>query len=1319
MAAGRAAEFTSPTLGTHLDQPAEMVLLQEATQMESQHLLPDGRMLLEVRAGVQNLGEGLWSAVQVGFQGGCNAPGDCYGIIANGLEIPGVLASNSTLVATSSMYLRVSTASLTAARDELLSGSPLVLHATDDLGQRRSLDAAARAAENIQLVNARVLAELPVADSKTLLVFTTDLQNNGSNTWSEIFLAVDAALATNDYSAAAAAATFPGLLPAMGSLSNSPPFYAAVASNEVALAVSNILNGSALTRSGFELWVFNAPPRGIDRETEDVWLPPAETVLGVTTLKFDRLTMFLSTLQSGDLLVEDPGVNLLDRREPTPADPFHQTEPWLGLYLSFEVTAVTLVGDDVHVTGRIRSLLDVLQSGSFVQVAALDAYDHPVRDVYNPDLENTYTDAEQAERDAPAETIEQDGPRDGRLADLRGLNAIPRHFNDLPITDKVRLSGELLLRSSGLKIEARIRNFALQHAFVHLDAGVVMNVVLECDGGENTINMPPAEKTLEIFDLPLPPVTLNFAGVPITVGPVARLTAGVEANLPQKLALPLQSSFTVGMEMGCDPSRPTAKTNGFFYEPIKEFVPLRVSDPTVFSTLAAEVGAWLALELGLEGSVASVVSGASTMDLRLGSDFRLAPLANPWWSFDATFDVTGRFSLRLLDIELVDANGSVDHNVLFHRDAGGGLGGIQPAGLTTDFKPETGQTVRWGRILVADANAYGFGSADTRSPGPGAIVLKSGPGHSTDLIVAGSPGSLAKFNAAGDLLWARDPGANRGVSPQRGVALSDGTFTLVGNQGRTIWLQHFDAEGNQLWAASLLPADPVKELFIHELLAKTNNPAQTEYFAVGYVRHGAVWENDPLVIKFDAAGSPLWIKYLALPGDDQAMGAVLTRDGDLALCGVTEADVAAPAYGTPDSGNLVKNIGPEGLLMKVSATDGGLLWATAFVSERGLTLDALAEGPDGTLFVMGGVHLIVSDGFPAIFLGKFTADGTLLDHVTIGEDPDWADELTTGGTSPYDLGTRLRWTPVGLIACGGTGLGDGRSGWVMALTEELGVKFYTVFDGPKDDWFSDIADVGDGPAVLGNTTVTQRWANFPWTPQTWTVPLLLKLPREGILRCHPDTGIRSLFLQPRVYHSSASTLFQVLSGSGQLTFSNSQSTVPLVPTDLLWSAGGSIPAPTTNHAYTTYRVEALDPGLIQTYDDRAAYHSLSGSSADPAADPDGDGLRNLFESSFGRNPYVAETEPLLPLSGGRLNGQLVVVLEFDRSTHAAALGIRFESSQNLLTWLVASDLIEEVQPLGGGLECVRLLDAHNLPARFFRLVDELAGGGAGAARPAR
>lgn len=120
---------------------------------------------------------------------------------------------------------------------------------------------------------------------------------------------------------------------------------------------------------------------------------------------------------------------------------------------------------------------------------------------------------------------------------------------------------------------------------------------------------------------------------------------------------------------------------------------------------------------------------------------------------------------------------------------------------------------------------------------------------------------------------------------------------------------------------------------------------------------------------------------------------------------------------------------------------------------------------------------------------------------------------------------------------------------------------------------------------------------------------------------------------------------------------------------------------------------------------------MSGNAALPAADPDGDGLANIFESYFGRDLYVPETKPPVTISVGREGGQPVVVLEFDRAAYGTALGVRVKSSQDLAAWRIASDLVEQIQPLGPLTEHVRLVDAGNLPARFFRIeVSGPAGG---------
>jgi hypothetical protein len=192
--AAAAAEFTSPTLGTSLNEPSDLEI--QNVQLLNQLPLPDGRVLLEASATVSNRAEGLWSGVTVGYR------------VSIDLGPYQVLASNSTLVATGGMHLLVSTASLTSARDELLSGAPLVLYGTDQNGQR-----VANPTNDLALINHRVLGELAVSANKTLLVFAADVQNLGSNRWTHLSIGLDAALATNEFSVAASAATFPATLP--------------------------------------------------------------------------------------------------------------------------------------------------------------------------------------------------------------------------------------------------------------------------------------------------------------------------------------------------------------------------------------------------------------------------------------------------------------------------------------------------------------------------------------------------------------------------------------------------------------------------------------------------------------------------------------------------------------------------------------------------------------------------------------------------------------------------------------------------------------------------------------------------------------------------------------------------------------------------------------------------------------------------------------------------------------------------------------------------------------------------------------------------
>ena len=176
------------------------------------------------------------------------------------------------------------------------------------------------------------------------------------------------------------------------------------------------------------------------------------------------------------------------------------------------------------------------------------------------------------------------------------------------------------------------------------------------------------------------------------------------------------------------------------------------------------------------------------------------------------------------------------------------------------------------------------------------------------------------------------------------------------------------------------------------------------------------------------------------------------------------------------------------------------------------------------------------------------------------------------------------------------------------------------------------------------------------------------------------------------------------------TFANSFTSVTFQPMPLTFTPGGTIAAPTDATSYTLLAVEKVERSLIANYDDWVAYHHLTGDDADRTADSDGDGLINALEAFFGRNPWVAETDPVLTVSPAEIHGQPVVIIEFDRATSSPSVGIRFESSEALNQWLEATGLTEEVQPLTAGMEHVRLIAARDVPVRFFRAVAILGNG---------
>jgi hypothetical protein len=323
-----------------------------------------------------------------------------------------------------------------------------------------------------------------------------------------------------------------------------------------------------------------------------------------------------------------------------------------------------------------------------------------------------------------------------------------------------------------------------------------------------------------------------------------------------------------------------------------------------------------------------------------------------------------------------------------------------------------------------------------------------------------------------------------------------------------------------------------------------------------------------------------------------------------------------------------------------------------------------------------------------------------LNHVLVGDDPDWPDELLNGGNTPYDAVTSLIWTPEGLLACGNTGLGNAAAGWVMGLTEELGVKYYSVFDGNEAERFLAVADAGDGLAVLSNSRSVS-----PLGQGGESIGVLMKLPWEGMMRFHEDTGVRSLFLQPRIYNSAATEEFQVTSSlqipnAAPLRFSNGFSSITSSNLAATLTAADPVAPLKSSTNVTLIALEQLDGSSVSNFATWAAYHRLPAGNP-PESDTDADGTPDLLESYFGSNPWSPGAGPLT-LTIVVTNNTASAVLEFQRQTFARDYDVSFETSENLGTWAPAQGVAETVTALSPGLEQVQLRYPAAARATFFR-----------------
>jgi hypothetical protein len=1134
---------------------------------------------------------------------------------------------------------------------------------------------------DILLKNFRILSETAAAAGQTDVEFTADILNTETGHYRDVTMSV----ATTNLPPNSTVLNSMAAYPVLGELATlvsgvGQTLTVRTLNTNLESLRAVILNGSLFQVSAFEEQVYSGPTKFIDQETDDQFENTIVNGNGQTVLLLSIPTTLSSNLVAGNIIIADSSAGGY-RPRTTPRTGFSSV---LVSDIPFQVDSVSTVNGKVNIAGHRRALNEILKSGSFY------ADDHAVfRDVYDPPVENTFTDAEEAARAIQRAALGPLDPRDPIAADLFMMNAIPWHFNDVKISKYLHLSGQVLLRSSGLRFQVTFRDFAIKRASVGIDAGITASMVVETTGTNNNKNLPFLQKQKQLVVIPLAPppgIPLTIGGVPCNINLGMTLSVGAEADAPAGLSIPLETSATIGTEIGWADGET-------FSTPIQEFVAPHVSDPTVFQAITASVKAWAEVRLDASITIGSLISTGPSLAIRAQSEFNLDPLQNPWWSVDAGADLVGAFRMNLLGFNIAEVSATNHVATFFHRDAGGpliaapaaadSLKAAAAAAPMANLAPASGKNTRWGLAFAPQGSSGEYYAK-------GFVQPLSGGGY----FIGGSaalPAFLSVVSSNGVMQWIQT--FPTGARPVDGAQLSDGSVMVAGNRGLDWWLAKYDTAGNRSWVVSYQTSADFRKMAVGT--AANGDP---EFYLAGFVTPASVAESDPIVLKLDKAGQIIWSKKYVLPGDDEVYSIRALRDGNFVLCGITDTKVGT---------DLFIGAHANGLVMKISPA-GDLLWANSIAGRYGMLFRDAAEAPDGSIFAAGSHGDLVTDFYPSIMVAKFSPDGILIHHVLIGEDPDTTDELANGGDTPYDYASQIIWTENGLVMVGNTGLGYEVSGWVAGLTDELGVRWFSSFDAPGEALLLNVAATDAGIAALG-------WADNVWPIKfdNRSPGCLLSLPWEGLMRFHPESGIQSRYLQPRVFQSDANADFH---GRYTDNFQNLQTilyapalfTVESFPT----AAADTIVAGVLS-AFDTARLERIEPATVRTYAQFATYYQMTGATSKAKADFDGDGIPNGAEFFFGSDPLL----PGSSVTNGAFSGPLasktgeIAIETFFILRSAAARNETFEIEQStgLDNWATAVGATTEVISSGDSGDLLRItFPAPNADHAFFRVRIPLA-----------
>ncbi len=355
----------------------------------------------------------------------------------------------------------------------------------------------------------------------------------------------------------------------------------------------------------------------------------------------------------------------------------------------------------------------------------------------------------------------------------------------------------------------------------------------------------------------------------------------------------------------------------------------------------------------------------------------------------------------------------------------GGPGDSKPTGMITDSQ---------NNIYIS---GYFSGTVDF-DPSAGVKNLTSVGGY--DIYVA-------KYTAAGALIWAVSMGGNALDQVNNMTIDANGNVTIIGQYASTtltagattlqnegfedIFIIHLDTNGNVLWAKTLggaltdrgeeITADNQGNLIATAIFQSTFTIGSTTVSSTSGIYNG-------LVIKYDSSGNLLWDIDLGGAGDTEIYGVGADSNGNIVVSGSYSGSVDFDPLGVHNTLNngsntpFIAQYTPAGKLIWVNVISG------SFINNQSV----LAIGPNNAIYVTGAFSS------PMIFNGSTTL-------TPLGQDT-YIAKYSSTGTFQFakDMG------------------GNGASSFPYQIRSDAAGNFYV------SGYFSGTIDFNPDPAATAN-----------------------------------------------------------------------------------------------------------------------------------------------------------------------------------------------------------------------------------------------------------